>query len=214
MIETTPTILDKQQERKEIMLEINALKAEKEVVKKELSELTAAKTALNHEFKEKIGVDDLKNAVLENIINNRLKYNIDKYEKNLDILKDKEIITDKKVKDLKKSLASVSEKLEKKTGEFEVLSKEFNILAESHRAFLKSSASEKETILSEIKELRAEKEAEKAKLDGYKAEFLAQKTFISKEEIRLSNKSADLHIYEARLRKKFLELMPEMEIVV
>jgi len=37
---------------------------------------------------------------------------------------------------------------------------------------------------------------------------------MNKEEIRLANKSTDLNIYEARLRKKYLELMPEVQIVV
>ena len=199
---------------KEIKLEINKFKAEKEVAKREVEEYQSALGALHTEFKEKTGIEDLQNAVLENIINNRLRYNIDKYEKDLSKLSSQIIDKEETLKKLIINLQRLSKEFKDKFEEFTKLEKESESLRQEHNLFIKDKTAQSERLLSNLQKLRIEIETARKQLADYNSEYLEKRTFIFQEETRLANKGSDLHIYEARLRKKYLELMPGIEIVV
>lgn len=210
----TQTVLDTHKELRELKLEINHLQAVKESVRRDLGEYESAMLALKKEFKETVGIDDLKNAVLENIITNRLKYNIEKYEKEIDRLSLLAAEKEETYKQTGLNLGKINNEYTIVSLALSDLKKELSGLRSEHKSFVEDSTKEKEKLTSSVSQLKREKEEESKKLDECRVEYLEKTTFILDEEVRLANKKSDLNIYEARLRKKYLELMPEVEIIL
>jgi chromosome segregation ATPase len=211
---TTITVLDKQQERKELMLEINELKAEKESIKREVHEYESARSALTTEFKDVVDLSELRNAVFENTIKGRLKKNIDELEEKIAKFTKEQEKYNTSIKELK----NINEQL---TGEVNQKNSYLLSIKSDLEKFLAEYKSSKSILVPEIERLKIElsnlqqlNKEEKAKNELFKEDFLQKKKFILDEEKRLSTKAQDLHIYEARLRKHCLELWPELEIVV
>lgn len=211
--ESTLTILDKQKERKDLMLEINRLKAEKEIVKRDLNDYTEAKTALQNEIFGGVLVSDLKETVLTNI-RSKLKKDIGDLESKKDTL---EKVTSKYNTLVQKSVEKYNEIVEntkKVSSDLKVVTIDLNRKREELNKESKVIDSEIEQKRATLQKLKEDNAIELKKIQDAQQEFENKKSDLMKQEIRLANKSQDLGIYEARLRKKYLELMPDMEIVV
>lgn len=213
MIKTTPTILDKQKEMKDLMLEINKLKSEKEIVKNELLGLTEAKTAILKEVIGGVSISDLKETVLSNI-RTKVQSDIDFLEQQKSDIEKLNNYKKNEFSSLSSELLSLSMNIKSKSVEFENLTTDLKSVRESYNEEKRFIEKEINKEAKKLKELKAEESEILSEIEKNKKDFEDRKEFLLKEEIRLANKSSDLHIYEARLRKKYLELMPEMEIVV
>lgn len=212
-VPTTETILDRQKEQKALMMEINRLKNERETIQANLAEYIEAKTALQNEIIGGVKVSDLKDTVLFNIrekykmeaavfSNAKQKFEQAAIQKRDELKKVKEQI-EKSNKDLEKSeseLIDLRIKLDEAKG---INQKEISEI-EKH----------KEKEINKLEKLKKDNEEALKKLREYESEYQGKKSELMKQEIRLANKGSDLAIYEARLRKKYLELMPDIEIVV
>lgn len=211
---STQTMTDHYKELKDLKLEINKFKAEKEIAWRELQEYQSALTAIRNEFKDKVGIDDLKNAVLENIINNRLKYNIDAYEQRIAALDQQKAEKEPELDMLNLELREVRIDTIQKKKELNELQKEASKKRNENDAFNKDAGMKAEALLATINSLTAEKKKIEKEIADYQSEYDSKRTFILNEEVRLANRKSDLNIYEVRLRKKYLELAPEMEIIL
>lgn len=212
-VPTTETILDRQREQKELMLEINKLKVEEEKVRREVSELIEAKTALQKEVIGGVKVSDLKDTVLSN-----LRQGLRKDIKNSSSVKDdlNKLIYERleKSKDLLIQEKKLSESIENNSKQLREVNIELEKTKETKRNETRFLEKEIEKKNKELQELKKNNQIELEKMIKFQEEYNEKKSELMKQETRLANKASDLAIYEVRLRNKYLELMPGVEIVV
>lgn len=210
---STPTTVSKQKEVKDLMIEINGLKSEKEVLKRDIQDLSEAKTVLMNETISGVDVSDLKDIVSDNI-RRKVQNDISELTKNKDLL-------DLVVLHKQAEFSSLNEKalgLTLNKGELltslEKINSELEEVKSLKQRESKGLDDEIEKKMKELESLRVLSESELKKIEECRKEYEDKKAFLMKEEIRLANKGSDLNIYEIRLRKKYLELMPGTEIIV
>lgn len=212
-VKTTQTILDRQKEQKDLMLEINGLKAQKESISREVNELIEAKTALINEIHSGVKVGELKDTVLSNI-----RFNLQKDIDELSVKKDSlERIKDKNtelVGNLSKAKKELANEVKNKQIELKSTISELGKLILKSKEEKNQFEREVERTLADLVNLNMKRDSLNKEISESEQSFKEKQEFIKKEEIRLANKGQDLNIYEARLRAKYLELMPGVEIVI
>lgn len=210
---TTKSASDLYLDLKEIKLEINKFKAEKELAKIELKEYLEARDAIQNEYVHGIDIGDLRDKVLSNIKAN-LQKDIDVLSKDKTLLENSVEQKANESKSLKERIVKLSDQQVEKSFELQKINNELEEAREEKNQELKLITTEIEEKTNILKELRTNNQIELQTIKDARKELEDEKKLRMKEDIRLANKGSDLHIYEARLRKKYLELMPEMEIVV
>lgn len=212
-VPTTETAFDKQKEKKNLMLEINKIKAELELIKRELSESVEAKTALQNEVIGGVKVSDLKDTVLNNI-RSKIRDEVKILTKDKDLLEQGTENKKREFNKLKKDNESHKHRVNSLLEDKQKLQNEIAGLQVTKNEESKNLDKEIELKITLVNNLDNQKKDALKKLEDYESEYESKKSDLMKQEIRLANKGSDLAIYEARLRAKYLELMPEMEIVV
>jgi chromosome segregation ATPase len=212
-VPTTQTIIDTHKEIKDLKDSIAVLKSEKEKVKNELLDLTEAKTAILNEFIGGVSIADLKEDVLSNI-RRKIQSEVVSLEQQKN---DLEILNNYKKNEfssLFEKLSSLSLNIENKSVELETLNTDLETTRDVYNKEKTSIEKEVNTEAIKLKELKDKNNEILLEIENNKKDFEDKKAFLLKEETRLANKGSDLRIYEARLRKVYLELMPDKEIVV
>lgn len=210
---TTKSASDLYLDLKVIKLEINKFKAEKELAKIELKEYQEARDAIQNEYVHGIDIGDLRDKVLSNI-KAGLQRDIDVLSKNKTLLENSAEQKYNETKSLKEKIVKLSSQKDDISSQLQKTTQELEKAREEKNQEIKLLNSEIEKISNNLKEIRKSNEIELQTITGARKELEDERKLRMKEDIRLANKSSDLHIYEARLRKKYLELMPGVEIVV
>lgn len=198
---------------KEIKLEINKFKAEKELAKIELKEYQEARDAIANEYVHGIDIGDLRDKVLSNIKAN-LQKDINVLEKNKTTLDNSVEQKQNEAKYLKEKIVKLSEQEKESSLKLQKINQELGKAREEKNQEIKSLDIAIELKTKDLSKLVIENNLELQNIKEARLELENAKKLRIKEDIRLANKGSDLHIYEARLRKKYLELMPGIEIVV
>ena len=210
---TTKAASDLYLELKDIKLEINKAKAEKESVLIELKQHQEALAAVEQEYSHGVDVHALRDTVLSNI-KAGLQKDIDSLSNRKDSLDQAVNVFKSDLKDLTEKNKKITFDIEEKAIEMLKMTSELENIKNTKKEEIKSLTSEIEKNTKALIEIKKSNEAELKIINDARVELDNAKKLRMKEDIRLANKGSDLHIYEARLRKKYLELMPGVEIVV
>ena len=210
---TTKSASDLYLDLKEIKLEINKFKAEKELAKIELKEYQEARDAIANEYVHGIDIGDLRDKVLSNIKAN-LQKEIDALSQNKTVLENSTEQKQNEAKSLKEKVVKLSEQEKESSSKLKVINFKLEKAREVKNQEVKLLDKQIQEKTDSLIKLLNESNDELNKIKEARKELQDDLKLRMKEDIRLANKGSDLHIYEARLRKKYLELMPGMEIVV
>lgn len=212
-VRNTPTVLDAQLERREVLLDINKHKASLEKIKGDISDLTAARTALQDEVVSGISLEEVKDTVLSNIKRN-LQKKISELKTERDTVSNAILVGETRLEELNTELGLKRIELEtindEITGRRELsthLTKEYN----DNEIYFNDK---RKLLNKEIEELEEKKKLASKRLEDYNKEYDEKKSFVLQEEIRLARKKSDLNIYEGRLRKTYAKHSPDTVLVL
>lgn len=212
-VKTTETILDRQKEHKELMLEINKLNSEKEILKREVSELSNSKTILANEIINGLNEDKFKNINLLETRNN-LETEITKLTEEKSSLESLLVYKESEVNNLFEESKKIIEEINTNSEKLYTLNLQLEKAKEITKNETLISQSKIEELNKKIEKLEKNREESEEQIKEFEQEYLDKKSWTAKEDIRLAHKGNNLEKYEVRLRRKYLELMPDKEIIV
>ncbi len=213
MINSTPTAVDANEERKRILAEVTLLKQERDTARRECTQWIEARDAVKGEVAAHLGLLKLTKDH-DAMLSTTLLAKRDAIRNEIGVLEGqrnaRKLEEDNLIADISKKVA-VQADLERKQADLKAdIDKHTTVAKEAHREHEKN----KEQKSAEIAALEKKLADAKSELDRIKNEGDGIEKKNRDEDIRLATKGRDLAIYEARIREAAGKLDPPMNIIL